>query len=210
MVSIQEAKACLKCGHTRTAADPGPEYACPACGAVYAKVEAALKTREAVQRARETVSADTAARVAGKIEHEAGDEEDGAELRANRAAESNLSTMAHVVYALYVVPVGLTALVGLVIAYVMRGQANGTWIESHFRWQIVTFWGALLSGLVCFFLGTVLLTGSLFAGGGKGAGIGGAMGFGALFVGLLLLIAIWCIYRVAKGWIRLVRDEAVA
>ena len=36
-------KKCLNCGYVRKASDIGPEYECPKCGAIYAKVEALLK-----------------------------------------------------------------------------------------------------------------------------------------------------------------------
>jgi uncharacterized membrane protein len=50
------------------------------------------------------------------------------------------------VYGLYLVSVlvGLTLLVGLVMAYINRGQVAGTWAESHYTYQIRTFWIGLL------------------------------------------------------------------
>src|SRR5690625_3838838 len=40
--------------------------------------------------------------------------------------------------------IGLTALVGIIMNYVKRDDVRGTWLESHFRWQIRTFWYVLL------------------------------------------------------------------
>ncbi len=50
---------CRKCGHRRVAQDPGPDYACPACGAVYAKVELAWAAGQAAreEEARRVASA---------------------------------------------------------------------------------------------------------------------------------------------------------
>jgi len=205
MHGVHEPKVCLKCGHARTAADTGPDFACPGCGAVYAKVEA-------LQRAKEAVRVDTQARRQVQIEQQALDQAEGAELRANREQERSLSVMAHIVYALYILPIGLTALIGLVIAYVMRSRASGTWVESHFSWQIGTFWRAILALVLALFIGKALLMGSLvlFAAKGTGAGIVGGLGAAAIFYGFFALLLIWCIYRIAKGWISLVNDEAVA
>jgi uncharacterized membrane protein len=72
-------------------------------------------------------------------------------------------TNALVVYVLYLagLVIGISGLVGLVIAYVNRGKAGG-FVETHYTWQIRTFWigllYALISGvLVIFAIGFVLL-----------------------------------------------------
>ena len=72
---------------------------------------------------------------------------------------------------------GITALIGVVLNYLKKGDAQGTWLESHFRWQITTFWVSLIVGVI----GTV----TTFFG-----------------IGYLILIAVyvWIIYRVYKGW----------
>jgi hypothetical protein len=64
--------------------------------------------------------------------------------------EKSLKTIATVVYALQAVGffVGITWLVAIVIGYVKRDDARGTWLESHFNWQIRTFWWGLLWGIV--------------------------------------------------------------
>jgi uncharacterized membrane protein len=43
---------------------------------------------------------------------------------------------------------GIPAVVAVVLAYVKRDDARGTWLESHLRWQIRTFWIALLGGII--------------------------------------------------------------
>jgi uncharacterized membrane protein len=91
-------------------------------------------------------------------------------------------TLTHVVYGLYAASllVGVTALVAIIINYVKRGDVAGTWLESHFRWQIRTFWFALLWGV----LGAL----TLFFG-----------------VGMVVLLAgfVWYVYRIVKGWLYL-------
>lgn len=102
--------------------------------------------------------------------------------------KDSLKTVAMVVYALEAVGyfVGITAVVGVIIAHIKIGEARGTWLESHFRWQIRTFWYSLLWGIV----GVVLL---------------------AVMIGYLVLLGVlvWSIYRVAKGWLRLVDGKAM-
>ena len=85
--------------------------------------------------------------------------------------------------------IGWPSIIAVIMNYIKRSEAGGTWLESHFRWQIRTFWyGALWAALCGIF---VVLT----------------LGIGLLFVWLPLgLLAIWFIYRVARGWMAL-RDR---
>lgn len=91
-----------------------------------------------------------------------------------------------VIYALQAASffVGLTFLVAVVVNYIKRDDVRGTWLESHFRWQIRTFWYCLLWGLV----------GALLS---------------AVVIGFFILVAnaIWVIYRIAKGWINLADNK---
>jgi len=100
----------------------------------------------------------------------------------------SLKTVAIVVYALQAIGyfVGITALIGVIIAHVKIGDARGTWLESHFRWQIRTFWYSLLWGIIGALLIVVLV--------------------GYLVLGVAF---IWSIYRVAKGWLRLIDGKAM-
>ncbi len=84
---------------------------------------------------------------------------------------------------------GWPSIIGVILNYVKKSEAQGTWLESHFRWQIRTFWfGVLWAGLCVLF---VIFT----------------LGIGLLIVWLpAIAITIWFIYRVVRGWIRL-RDE---
>ncbi len=77
----------------------------------------------------------------------------------------------------------ITLLIGVIINYVKRDDVKGTWLESHFRWQIRTFWFALLWSIIGFITTIILI------------------GYVILFVN-----AVWLIYRIAKGWLSL-RDE---
>jgi uncharacterized membrane protein len=94
--------------------------------------------------------------------------------------EKSLKTTATVVYALQAAGffVGITWIAAVVIDYVKRDDAKGTWLESHFGWQIRTFWWGLLWGVIGGLTTLVLI------------------GFAILFAD-----AVWIIYRIAKGWL---------
>ena len=97
--------------------------------------------------------------------------------------------LAHVVYGLYtlgLVSWGAAGLIGVVIAYIKRRDTAGTWLESHYHWQIRTFWIGLLVGVVGGLL-TLILIGWLILGGGL----------------------VWVVYRIVKGWLRLADRRAV-
>ena len=83
--------------------------------------------------------------------------------------------------------IGWPSIIAVILNYVKRSEARGTWLESHFTWQIRTFWwGALWVGLCWMF---VLMT----------------FGIGLLIAWLPLgIVAIWFIYRVIRGWMALV------
>ena len=90
------------------------------------------------------------------------------------------------IYALYAASlfVGVTAIVAIVMNYVKRDDLRGTWLESHFRWQIRTFWFGLLwtiLGALTFLL---------------------VIGWGILFA-----VFVWFIYRIVKGWLRLSENK---
>jgi len=80
--------------------------------------------------------------------------------------------------------VGLTFLVAVVMNYIKIDDVKGTWLESHFRWQIRTFW----FGLLWMLIGGILTV---------------------IFIGVLILLAnaVWIIYRIAKGWIYLADNK---
>jgi uncharacterized membrane protein len=104
----------------------------------------------------------------------------------NANAESHAAdpdkTLTTVIYALYAASLllGITCLVAIVMNYVKRDDVAGTYLESHFRWQIRTFWFALLWSVIGV-LTMVLM-----------------VGFVVLFANL-----VWFIYRIVKGWLNL-------
>jgi uncharacterized membrane protein len=81
---------------------------------------------------------------------------------------------------------GWPSIVAVVLNYVKRADARGTWLESHFRWQIRTFWFGLL--WVCLCAAFVVVT----------------LGIGLIVAWFPLgVVALWFIYRVVRGWVAL-------
>ena len=111
-----------------------------------------------------------------------------------------LVTLTHVIYALHafsaltglvsaalIVTAFLTgwpSIIGVILNYVKRSDVRGTWLDSHFSWQIRTFWFALL---------WLVVGGILFA---TVVGIPFA-------VVLWLGTGIWVLYRIIRGWLAL-------
>jgi uncharacterized membrane protein len=79
---------------------------------------------------------------------------------------------------------GVPSIIAVVINYLKRDEARGTFLESHFRWQIRTFWFALLWFLVGGMLFVTIL------------GI-------PLALGVWFATGVWAIYRIARGWLAL-------
>jgi len=102
------------------------------------------------------------------------------------AAIDNERQMALIIYILFLVPVGVTHIIGVIMAYVARDSAP-EWLRTHYTYLIRTFWMGvlyfLIAGLLC-----VVLVG---------------------FV-LLPIVFVWLVVRCALGLMRLVRNEPIA
>ena len=123
-------------------------------------------------------------------------------LPSSTASEASLITWTNVIYLLHAFSlltgilgaatvigaflIGWPSIIAVILNYVKRDEARGTWIESHFRWQIRTFWFGLLWVMLCVFF--VIMT----------------LGLGILIAWIPLgFITIWFIYRIVRGWIAL-------
>ena len=112
----------------------------------------------------------------------------------------SLVQLTHLIYALHAIAVvvgvtsaatvaggfvfGLPSLLAVFLNYLKRGDVAGTWLESHFRWQIRTFWFTVLwLGVYGLFLITVI-------------GI-------PIAIGVILVLGFWVAYRVVRGWLAL-------
>ena len=118
--------------------------------------------------------------------------------------DASLISYTHVIYALHSLSVligltsavtivgsfvfGLPSIVAVIMNYARQADARGTFLESHFSWQIRTFWFALLWVLVILALSLPLML--------------IAIGFLTLPAGYVLL-GLWVIYRIVRGWLAL-------
>jgi len=117
--------------------------------------------------------------------------------------QQSLITLTHVIYGLHAFSLvtgmitaatlvgafltGWPSIIAVILNYVKRSEARGTWLESHFRWQIRTFWYGLLWVTLCMLF--VVAT----------------LGVGLLIAWVPLgIVGLWFVYRIARGWLRLV------
>jgi len=123
-------------------------------------------------------------------------------VNATLEPRRSLIVLTHAIYALHSVSLligivgaatvvgsfltGWPSLIAVVLNYAKRSAARGTRLESHFRWQIRTFWFGLLWVALCVLF--IVLT----------------LGVGLLVVWLpLVVVGLWLVYRVARGWLAL-------
>jgi uncharacterized membrane protein len=118
--------------------------------------------------------------------------------------DPSLVTYTHVIYALHSLAVligistahtivgsfigGLPSIVAVIMNYARRSATVGTYLESHFRWQIRTFWFALLWAIAIVLVSAPFMI--------------ILIGFGIAWIGLVVL-GLWIAYRVIRGWLAL-------
>jgi uncharacterized membrane protein len=123
--------------------------------------------------------------------------------QSTRQPLPSVLTVAHLVYALHTIAIvvgivgaatvigsfldSLPSIAAVILNYVKHGDARGTWVASHYRWQIRTFWCAVLWALLGWALIFTLI----------GVVIG---------VPILIALTLWLTYRIGRGWLRL-RDR---
>ena len=117
-----------------------------------------------------------------------------------------LVTLTHVIYGLhafsaltgllgaaFIVTAFLTgwpSIIAVVLNYVKRSETQGTYLASHFRWQIRTFWFALLWVAVAVLAGLTIV------------------GLPLAWI-VALAAGLWVLYRIARGWLRLVSEKGM-
>ena len=125
------------------------------------------------------------------------------QLVTTDAPEGTLRTM-HIIYALHALGLvigafgaasvvgsflfGWPSIIAVILSYLKRGDARGTWLESHYAWAIRTFWLALAWALAVTLVSIPLAI--------------IVVGIATWVLGLFLL-GLWAIYRVARGWLNL-------
>jgi uncharacterized membrane protein len=126
---------------------------------------------------------------------------------SGQPVDASLVSYTHLIYALHSLSVligltsawtivgsfifGLPSIIAVIMNYARQSDVRGTFLESHFRWQIRTFWFALLWVIVILALSLPLML--------------IVVGFFTLAIGYVLL-GIWVIYRIVRGWLAL-RDQ---
>ena len=126
--------------------------------------------------------------------------------RSVATPRQNLIKLTHVMYALHAFSAlmgiltpalivtsflsGWPSIIAIIINYVKRDEVRGTWLDSHFSWQVRTFWYALLWLFVIFLL-VITLIGIVFA------------------IPIGLGVGIWIVYRIIRGWLALGQGRAI-
>jgi uncharacterized membrane protein len=85
---------------------------------------------------------------------------------------------------------GWPSLIAVIINYMKRGEVHGSFLESHFRWQIRTFWFAVMWVMVALLLAMTF--------------IGIPFAFAIAWVA-----GLWVLYRIARGLFRLLDNRAM-
>lgn len=125
----------------------------------------------------------------------------------------SLTTYNHITYLLYVLSyftAGLLWIVPIFMNYAKRRDADGTWLATHFDWQIKTFWYSI----VLFAIGVLIVA---FALGGFGVSMfadSNNIAIGSVLLASLGFIImgftfIWHLYRIVRGWIALADGRPV-
>lgn len=129
---------------------------------------------------------------------------EGETLQPVRVPDPALVNYTHIIYALHALSVliglisalfivtafvfGLPSIIAVIMNYMRRKEVAGTYLESHFRWQLQTFWYALIAAAAIWLVSLPLML--------------VLVGFLTLPV-MFVLLGIWVIYRIARGWLRL-------
>ena len=125
-------------------------------------------------------------------------------MEVENRADQHLVTYTHVIYGLHALSVligitsavtivgsflfGLPSFIAVIMNYVRRRDVAGTFLESHFKWQIRTFWWGLLLAFVVWLVSLPLML--------------VLVGFLTLHAGIFI-VGVWIAYRVLRGWLNL-------
>jgi uncharacterized membrane protein len=118
----------------------------------------------------------------------------------------NLVTLTHVLYAMHAFSAlmgvlgaafiltafltGWPSIIAVIINYVKRSDVRGTFLDSHFSWQLRTFWYAVLWVFVILLL---IIT---------------VIGIPVAWV-VAIAVGLWVLYRIIRGWMNLASRTAM-
>ena len=121
---------------------------------------------------------------------------------------NNSKSLTFILYILYMIAIfsaGILAVIALIINYVKLDSVRGTIYESHFKWQIRTFWWYLIWNILAFvpffFLFMTLNNPDAFT--------GVALAATTFCVAVIFISWIWIVYRAVRGLIVLNEDKPV-
>ena len=108
---------------------------------------------------------------------------DNAQIAAREQEARKITQLVYILQAASFL-VGITFIAAVIINYLKTDMVAGTWLESHFRWQITTFWVGVAFGIL------------------------GVMTF-IVLIGIPILVGdgVWVIYRIIKGWMYLSKGK---
>lgn len=201
---IFDGKTCIKCHYKRQSTDVAPEWACPSCGVAYVKAEAAAHEEQGRLDLQNRIERVEYVKANQKV-----DQTDVAKIKSEKK-------MANLIYFLFFASIlgGITGLAAIVLAYAQRdslGKKN--WVQSHFAWQIRTFWFAMIWSS----FGLLLVVISFITASAKGlqnrslndALISFFNPFMMIGLAIIVISTLWFWYRMIKGCVVLSRDETV-
>ncbi len=122
--------------------------------------------------------------------------------------QSQNKTLTFILYALYIIAIasaGILAVIALIINYVKMDSVRCTIFESHFKWQIRTFWWYLIWNIIAFIPFIFLF----FTGQNATAFASIALGAGTFCLSVIGLSWVWIVYRAIRGIIALNDDKAM-
>jgi uncharacterized membrane protein len=108
---------------------------------------------------------------------------------SGRPADREATKMATVIYALYAINLAIPGpfgLIGVVIAYLNRDAAASSWLQSHYQWEIRTFW----ISIAWLFIGLITIP---------------------IIIGIVILCLLWLWWaiRIVIGWAALAKERPI-
>ncbi|HUL42373.1 MAG TPA: hypothetical protein VLV32_10800 [Burkholderiales bacterium] len=125
-------------------------------------------------------------------------------ITSEQKPTEGMVTLTHVMYGLHAFSVlmgalgpvlivtafltGWPSIIAIIVNYARRPDVRGTYLDSHFSWQLRTFWFALL---------WIMFAGLLFI---------SILGIPLAWT-LAVIVGLWVIYRLTRGWVALINNE---
>ncbi|WP_179999059.1 hypothetical protein [Acinetobacter sp. YH12239] len=122
---------------------------------------------------------------------------------ADQDPNRSLTILLYILYIIAIFSAGILAVIALIINYWKRSKVKGSIFESHFTWQIRTFWWYLIWNIIAFLPFLFLF----FTGDNPNAFAGVALGATTFCIAVIGLSWVWIVYRAIKGIIKVNDNE---